>query len=61
MEKKFKKIKDEILEQKKEYDKKLKEWNTRKTETLKKIEDIENKIIIAKDTIKSICSKNVYF
>ena len=49
MEKKFKKIKDEILEQKKEYDKKLKEWNTRKTETLKKIEDIENKIIIAKD------------
>ena len=49
MEKKFKKIKDEILKQKKEYDKKLKEWDTRKTETLKKIEDIENKIIIAKD------------
>ena len=35
MEKKFKKIKDEILEHKKEYDNKLKEWNTRKTETLK--------------------------
>lgn len=59
MEKKFKKIKDEILEYKKEYDNKLKEWEIRKTETLKNIEDIESNIITAKEnedieTIKTL-------